>query len=282
MALDAAAIQQLATAIAGVNATALSAPAFWTTNPSAWFVRLEASFETHSPPITVDKTKFNHVIKLVGSSTSLRVLSVIESPPETGKYNALKTALLAAFETTQFQKDTALLKMTGLGDRRPSELLQYMRSQNKDPETLFRALFLNQLPLECQRIVNRTQEPDLAKVAAMADRVLEVDRPAVAVSAVGATAGCESDSDSDGASAGAAAINWVSGGGNAKKPGKQGFGKPSQQQQQQHKAPTQQSNFALCKFHSKFGQEAINCAGKVNGKPCAMAPKPGNGKASTK
>ena len=282
--MDAAAIQQLATAIASVNASALSAPAFWTTNPSAWFVRLEASFETHSPPITVDKTKFNHVIKLLDSSTSLRVLSVIESPPETGKYDALKAALLAAFETTQFQKDTALLKMTGLGDRRPSELLQYMRSQNKDPETLFRALFLNQLPVECQRIVNRTQEPDLAKVAAMADRVLEVERPAVAVSAVGAAAaGCESDSDSDGASAGAAAINWVSGGGNAKKPSKQGFGKSTQQQQQQQQgATTQQPNFALCKFHSKFGQEAIKCAGKANGKPCAMAPKSGNGKASTK
>ena len=108
-------------------------------------MRLEASFETHSPPITVDK-----LIKLLDSSMSLRVLSVIENPPTEGKYQAIKDALLAAYETTQFQKDTSLLKMTGLGDCRPSELLQYVQAMNKDPETLFRALFLNQLPVKCQ------------------------------------------------------------------------------------------------------------------------------------
>ena len=171
--------------------------------------------------------------------------------------------------------------MTGLGDRRPSELLQYMLAMNKDPETLFRALFLNQLPVECQRIVSRIQEPDLAKVAAMADRVLEVDRPPATVSAVGAG---DSDSDSDGAPGGAAGgINQVSNSKGFKKSRQGGGGKPPQQQQA---SSVQQpsSNFVLCKYHAKFGPNAQKCAGKVNGKPCAMTANAstGNERASAK
>ena len=46
-----------------VAAVAFKAPPFWTTNASAWFLRLEATFATHTPPITNDLTKFHHVVQ---------------------------------------------------------------------------------------------------------------------------------------------------------------------------------------------------------------------------
>ena len=41
-----------------VAVVAFKAPPFWTTNASAWFLRLEATFATHTPPITNDLTNF--------------------------------------------------------------------------------------------------------------------------------------------------------------------------------------------------------------------------------
>ena len=115
-------LQQLVQALSAqttVQAVSFKAPAFWTTNATAWFIRLEAAFATHQPAITVDLTKFQHVVQLLDSSTSRRVQHVLEHPPETGKYEALKRALLAAFEATQFQNDTELLSLNGLGRQRP-------------------------------------------------------------------------------------------------------------------------------------------------------------------
>ena len=62
--------------------------------------------------------------------------------------------------------------MNGLGDRKPSELLQHIRSQNSDPKTVFRALFLNQLPAEVKRVLAHSPELELE---ASADRVMESD-----------------------------------------------------------------------------------------------------------
>ena len=160
-----------------VAAVAFKAPPFWTTNASAWFLRLEATFATHTPPITNDLTKFHHVVQLLDSDTSRRVQAVVERPPDTQKYNTLKAALLKAFESTQLQKDTALLQMQGLGDKRPSELLQYMQTMNSNPETLFRALFLNQLPPEVRKILAQSPNEDLEILAEKADHILEVDFP---------------------------------------------------------------------------------------------------------
>ena len=147
------ATQATTTTVSSVSAVAFKAPQFWQTNAKARFISLEASFNTHTPPITQDLTKFHHVIQLLDSSTARRVQAVLENPPLVGKYDRLKSALLNAYEATQLQKDQELLNLNGLGDRKPSELLQHMRSLNHDPVTLFRALFLNQLPPEVRRIL---------------------------------------------------------------------------------------------------------------------------------
>ena len=269
------AIAALTAAITGVGANAaFKAPQFWTTNAAAWFVRVEAAFETSSPAITSDKTKFQHVVQLLDSATSKRVLNAIASPPETGKYDNLKKALLSAFEPTQLEKDTALLKMTGLGDKKPSELLQYMHSMNTDPTTLFRALFIHQLPDHAQRAI--AQEPadtSLEKLALVADRVVAVSAPPISVCAAqhptccAGTAGGSED-EGDPPKVNAATRNSS---GNVKKTKRSGGSSGARSSQQQPQQQSQAPNFVLCKFHSRFGAKAYKCVGKVNGTPCAMA-----------
>ena len=78
------ATQATTTTVSSVSAVAFKAPQFWQTNAKAWFIRLEASFNTHTPPITQDLTKFHHVIQLLDSSTARRVQALLENPPPVG------------------------------------------------------------------------------------------------------------------------------------------------------------------------------------------------------
>ncbi len=228
-----------------VNAVAFKAPTFWATNARAWFIRLEAAFATHQPAITNDLTKFHHVVQLLDSSTSRRVQAVLEDPPATGKYEAIKSALLAAFEATQFQKDSVLLNLNGLGDRRPSELLQYMRSLNSDPKTLFRTLFLLQLPPEVRRILSQSDDTDLDSMARTADNIMAAELPASAsVAATSSESSCHTDLDSP-----SQEVNWI----NARAPKKESA-----------------ATYILCKYHGRFGPKARRCEKLVNGKACAM------------
>ena len=57
-----------------VAAVAFKAPPFWTTNASAWFLRLEATFATHTPPITNDDK-----ISSCGPTSRLRYIQACTS-----------------------------------------------------------------------------------------------------------------------------------------------------------------------------------------------------------
>ena len=89
----------------------------------------------------------------------------------------MKAALIRAFGKTQAEKDQALLGVNGLGDRKPPELLQHMQNLNADPATLFKALFLFQLPSDVQRILSTSSKTEIADLALEADRITEVTCP---------------------------------------------------------------------------------------------------------
>ncbi|KAK3733458.1 hypothetical protein RRG08_019726 [Elysia crispata] len=59
-----------------------------------------------------------------------------------------------------------------------------MRSLNHDPVTLFRALFLNQLPPEVRRILVQTPDADLDTLAKTADGIMDVEFSAAATRSV--------------------------------------------------------------------------------------------------
>ncbi|KAK3773542.1 hypothetical protein RRG08_022254 [Elysia crispata] len=228
------------------------------TNAKAWFIRLEASFNTHTPPIIQGLTKFHHVIQLLDSSTARRVQAVLENPPPVGKYDRLKSALLNAYEATQLQKDQELLNLNGLGDRKPSELLQHMRSLNHDPVTLFRALFQNQLPPEVCRILAQTPDADLDTLAKTADGIMDVEFSAAATRSIQNTYPIEATLEEQ--------ANSCHGDVNALQ--------RNPRFRQKHRSTTPTPTFVLCKYHSRFASNARSCEHFVDGRPCAMSPRP--------
>ena len=181
MPLEAGDIQALAAALQGlrpaapVNATAVKLPQFWQGNPEVWFKQTESVFTTRNPAITTQQTKFDYVIQALDNNTAEKVQSWILNPPAQ-PYDRLKAALIAAFGKSQVAKDQELLNLNGLGDRKPSELLQHMKNLNVDPNTLFRALFLAQLPPDVRRILATSDKTDIGELAIEADRITEVSR----------------------------------------------------------------------------------------------------------
>ena len=181
MPLEAGDIQALAAALQGlrpaapVNATAVKLPQFWQGNPEVWFKQTESVFTTRNPAITTQQTKFDYVIQALDNNTAEKVQSLILNPPAQ-PYDRLKAALIAAFGKSQAAKDQELLNLNGLGDRKPSELLQHMKNLNADPETLFKAMFLAQLPPGVRRILATSAKTDIGELAIEADRITEVSR----------------------------------------------------------------------------------------------------------
>ena len=182
MPFEIADIQAIATALKGlqpeaatVNATAVRLPPFWSGNPQVWFKQVESVFTTRNPQITAQQTKFNYVIQALDNITADHVQNIILNPPE-NPYDALKGALVRGFSKTQPEKDQELLNLNGLGDKKPSELLQHMRNLNVDPETLFKALFLAQLPSEVRRILASSEKTEIEDLALQADRITEASR----------------------------------------------------------------------------------------------------------
>jgi len=247
-------IQALATALKSlqpeavtVNATAVRLPAFWSGNPQVWFTQVESVFSTRNPQITLQQTKFNYVIQALDNATADRVQNIILNPPD-NPYDALKQALERAFSKTQPEKDQELLNLNGLGDKKPSELLQHMRNLNVDPKTLFKALFLAQLPSEVRRILASSEKTEIEDLALQADRITEASRLTNELQA-----------------------NAI---GNVRK-----FPGHIRAQDKNQRVHTRSDQTwpcipGLCKYHSKFGEHARSCL-----PPCKFqtASKTGNG-----
>ena len=127
------------------------------------------------------------------------LLSIKYEDPEC--YNKLKAHLVRSFGRSEWQMGYALLDMPGLGDRRPSQLLQDMRASlpPDEPEgVLFKCLFLKRLPTSMGDSIIATGTKDIEEMAAMADRLH--DRPVSAssvssVAAVTAPPSCRCSAD---------------------------------------------------------------------------------------
>ena len=163
-----------------VSSVSVKLPDFWTHAPEIWFYRAESQF--HTKGIKQDETKFHYVVSTLDATTALRVQPVLQAPPETDKYEALKKSLLAAFAKTQAQKDAELLALGGLGDMKPTALLTQLRTLNSDTatqkSTLFRAHFLALLPSDIKTVLASHKIDDLDELAETADRIMEASRTA--------------------------------------------------------------------------------------------------------
>ena len=157
-----------------VDVVGLKLGTFWTDRPAVWFAQAEAQFKIKN--ITVESTKFHHVLVALDNQTSGEVEHVITDPPVDTPYSTLKEALLEAYERTPAQKDREFMAIRSLGDLTPSAMLRKMRRLRPKAEhdsTIFRWSFLRVIPLDVSNILIVMEDEPLDVLAKKADRILE-------------------------------------------------------------------------------------------------------------
>lgn len=162
-----------------VFAATVKLPDFWTHDPEPWFQHVEAQF--HLRGITTDDTKYFHVVAALDSATTRRLMGLLRDPPNTGKYAALKTQLLQIYQLSDIERADRLLSLNGLGDSKPSELMENMLALlgSGDVSFLFTHLFLRQLPPQVRTGLATSpliRTKDYRGLAEEADRLLLASR----------------------------------------------------------------------------------------------------------
>jgi hypothetical protein len=224
------------------NAVAIKLPTFWTEDPDVWFTQVESQFAIRS--ITTDQTKYHYVVAALNTTTAAEVRASLLAPPDDNKYQALKTALLAAYSRSQAQKDSELLAMSGLGDKTPTAFLRRLRGLNSDPATIFRAFFLAQLPAEVRGVLAAQNLPDLDDLAKAADRIIVARQAGSGPSAFSVAADNPVTYDQ------APGVSAVSG---------RAGGSGGRRQPQQPRPNVSPGTPFTCHYHARFGPRAQRC-----------------------
>jgi hypothetical protein len=171
-------------AAASIARVGLKLPAFWLSNPNFWFTQAEVEFDLNG--ITVQRTRWQHVVRSLDGDVANQVRKQVETPTAGSEYDDLKRALLAAYDKSKRARAARLADMGGLGNKRPSFLLNEMKALlgSEEPGILFLHHFLGNLPDDI-RIALAKRDGDVDELAAAADSMWEEkalnQQPSIAV-----------------------------------------------------------------------------------------------------
>ncbi|XP_041984738.1 uncharacterized protein LOC121737203 [Aricia agestis] len=145
---------------------------FWREYPDLWFNQFEALV---LPMKTSDDNKFRYVLGQLQATDLRHLTDILSSPPQKGKYEAVKTRLLYVYGKSQVTNFKHLLSELELGDQKPSQLLRRMRelAGNMLTEDGIKIEWLNRLPQQVRVVLSVNKDSPLDVLAAMADKMLE-------------------------------------------------------------------------------------------------------------
>ena len=133
---------------ADTHAIGLKLPVFWAGHPRVWLQQAEAQFAERN--VTADNTKYHYVVAALDQATALRVIDVLEDPPQHNKYDNLRRRLTDIFGLSRRQRADQLLDigLHSLGDRRPSQVMDETLALlgSHKPCMLFESIFLRCMP----------------------------------------------------------------------------------------------------------------------------------------
>lgn len=155
-------------------------PPFCRQNPRLWFAQVEMAFLTNG--ITTDISQFRFVAVHLSGEVLDTVSDIILTPPNEGKFAALKQRIIAAFDEGDERRLRRLLRSSEMSDERPTAYLHRLKNlaggQCSDP--VLRSLLLEQLPEQIRAILASTDTQDPSRLAEMADRAMDAFKPSIA------------------------------------------------------------------------------------------------------
>lgn len=150
-------------------------PAIVRDNIELWFLQIDHWFTVNR--ITSDNTRFSTVVAALDFNLLQQVYETVRNPPATGKYQALKAAVIRNFTESEQRRAQQFVSGLQLGDKKPSHLLNDLRrigGENQD-EKFLKVLWLNRLPIQVQTCLAASTSP-LNDLAQLADSVMETFR----------------------------------------------------------------------------------------------------------
>ena len=124
---------------------------FWTADPDLWFLHAESAF--NNARVTVSRTKFDLIVQKLPQDIMVSVRGLVRNSAtvSTTPYEDLKAKLVSSYQLTRWQRVAKVIHHPGLGDRRPTALMDAMLAllpDDEEPGSIFLGLFLERLPVE--------------------------------------------------------------------------------------------------------------------------------------
>ena len=244
---------------ATVAAISIKLPPFWPTDPTVWFAQVEAQFSTRG--ITAQRTRFEYIIASLSPEFAVEVRDLLIRPPTDTPYNTLKAELIKRTAASEQRKLQQLISGEELGDRKPTQLLRRMQQLLGDhlgpsvDNAFLKELFLQRLPANVRMVLASADgTTDLAKLADMADKVVEVSSSTVAaVSHSSSTDGNEMEKLRAEVTR---LSNLVASLSTSRPRRSRSF---SRGRRPRSPAPTDEQPQYICWYHKKFGEAAKKC-----------------------
>ena len=127
--------------MAETNAVSMKFPQFWADGAKIWFAQAESQFVIRN--ITAEITKFHHLLAALQNHVAITLRDFFEHVPDENPYTALKLRLLKKYTYTDLEKAEMIRSMPGIGDRKPSDLMDSMLALCPTGHTMS-PLFLNE------------------------------------------------------------------------------------------------------------------------------------------
>jgi hypothetical protein len=156
----------------------LNLPAFWISDPAAWFVFAEAKFRTNN--ITSQRVMFDLLVAALQETTLAQVMDIINNILAVNPLEILKLRLLEAHVLSDQEKMDALFQLGPLGDRKPSQLLASMLSVcplGMEIQPVFQYLFLQWLPQTLRTLLGEQDCGNIRALAALVNRLWPSHKP---------------------------------------------------------------------------------------------------------
>ncbi|VDP63207.1 unnamed protein product [Schistosoma curassoni] len=118
--------QQEDNALSSINTISeLRLPTYGVNNPKIWFAQVKALFLARG--IRSQATKYAHVVGALPIEIATEVGDLIGNVPETDPYDKIKATVIHRTSQSDEEHLQQLLTACEFGDKKPSQLLRYMR-----------------------------------------------------------------------------------------------------------------------------------------------------------
>ncbi|XP_011699128.1 PREDICTED: uncharacterized protein LOC105456630 [Wasmannia auropunctata] len=252
--------------IAVIKSRQITLPPFYKQNPRLWFAQIELAFANHN--ITSDTTKFRQLAAQLSGDVLDSVSDIILSPPRENKYETIKKRITTAYDKGDERRLRRLLRGNEIGEK-PTAYLYRLKSltTGQCSEPVLGSLFLEQLPDQVRTILAITGAQDVASLAEIADKAMDIIKPPIlAISATGVTPDIKHKSEGESAQAKAIETLTLQVEALARKFEQKSHPRRAQSKsrgrQLANRLPAQTAKNPAsrpCYFHRRFGTEARNC-----------------------